>query len=296
MGIGLMLLAYFVFSFIDTSAKWLALLGLPALQLSFMRYVGHFVISLCLIAQGGFDLNRFLTEKMLLVVLRGALLMGSTVLNFIAIRYLPLSLTATILFSAPIIICALSMPLLGERVGAWRWGAIMLGFIGIVVAIRPFHDSFHWAVILSLAGATCFAMYSILTRKLSGVVAGNTLQFYAGMVGTVVLLPFAIAQWQNPVSAFDWVLMVLLGFFGWFGHELLTRALAYAPASTLTPFGYSFILYLTIWSYIIFGETPDGWTKIGASIIIMSGLIIWFRERQLVKSAMIDNMSQRAPD
>ena len=120
--------------------------------------------------------------------------MGSTVLNFFAVTYLPLTLTSTILFSAPIIICFLSWPLLGERVGIYRWSAIMLGF------------------------------------------------------------------------------------FGWSGHQLLTKAHNLAPASMLTPFGYSFILFLTIWSYAVFDHLPDKWTVMGALIIVVSGLVIWFRE------------------
>ena len=280
-GIVLMLGAYLFFAFIDVSAKWLALAGLPALQLAFMRYLGHFLISLFLIGKGGVSMDRFSSQKMGLVLLRAALLMGSTILNFTAVRYLPLTLTSTILFSAPIIICALSWPLLGERVGLWRWSAIMIGFVGILIAIRPFDDSFHWAVTLSLGAAFCFALYSILTRKLAGIVAVDTMQFYSGMMGTMVLLPFAVSIWQNPATGFDWSIMVAMGLFGWLGHQLLSNAHRFAPASTLTPFGYTFILYLTLASYFVFEHLPDRWTILGGAIIVMSGLIIWFRERKL---------------
>lgn len=277
-GIVLMLFAFLTFSLIDVNAKWLVLLGLPALQLSFMRYVGHFVISTLLIFKGGIDLSRFGTDHWFLVLARGFLLMVSTILNFVAVQYLPLTLTSTILFSAPIMICALSWPLLGERVGVWRWLAIMIGFCGILIAIRPFDESFHWAVFLSLTGALCFALYSLLTRKLSGIVASNTMQFYSGMVGTVILLPFAIYYWQSPDTSFQWMQMICLGVFGWLGHELLTRAHGFAPASTLTPFGYTFILYMTIWSMLVFDQKPDIYTIIGALVIIVAGLVIWFRE------------------
>lgn len=287
-GIVLMLFAFFMFSLIDVNAKWLALLGLPALQLSFMRYVGHFVISTVLIFKGGADFSRFGTDHWFLVLARGFLLMVSTILNFVAVQYLPLTLTSTILFSAPIMICALSWPLLGERVGIWRWLAIMIGFCGILIAIRPFDESFHWAVFLSLTGALCFALYSLLTRKLSGVVASTTMQFYSGMVGTVILLPFALYYWQNPETPLLWIQMISLGIFGWLGHELLTRAHGFAPASTLTPFGYTFILYMTIWSMLVFGHKPDVYTIIGAAVIIIAGLVIWFRE---VRSSKVTNIS-----
>jgi len=284
-GIVLMLFAFLAFSCIDVSAKWLGLFALPALQLSFMRYVGHFFISTFLIVKGGAELSRFGTTHWFLVVTRAFLLMLSTILNFAAIQYLPLTLTATILFSAPIMVCLLSWPLLGERVGIWRWSAIVTGFCGILIAIRPFDDSFHAAVFLSLGGALCFAIYSILTRKLSGVVASDTMQFYSGAIGTFVLLPFAITFWQNPETTFQWTIMILLGFFGWFGHELLTRAHGFASASTLTPFSYAFIIYLTVWSVFVFDHLPDRWTISGAIVVVMAGLIIWFREVKQVKAS-----------
>ena len=287
LGIAFMLVAYLFFSFIDTSAKWLALAGLSAFQLSFMRYFGHFVISLGRIAKGGVSRDRFGTSHMGLVLLRGGLLALSTVLNFIALRYIPLTLTSTILFSSPIIICALSGPLLGEKVGAWRWFAIAIGFVGILIAIRPFDESFHWAILLSLFNAFAFAMYSILTRKLAGIVATDTLQFYSGLIGTMAIAPFAIWTWQNPSSLLDWIIMCMMGFYGWAGHELLTRAHGYAPATTLTPYGYSFILYLTVWSYLLFNHLPDRWTITGAMIIVAAGLIIWMRERRATPMSAI---------
>ncbi len=284
-GIILMLGAYLFFACIDVSAKWLAIAGLSALQLSFMRYLGHFLISLFLIGKGGISVSRFSSDRMLLVLVRAILLMGSTILNFSAVAYLPLTLTSTILFSAPIIICALSWPLLGERVGIWRWGAIMIGFVGILIAVRPFDASFHWAVLLSLSSAFCFALYSILTRKLAGIVAVDTLQFYSGFVGTVALLPFAVVAWQNPENALDWGIMLVIGIFGWLGHQMLTIAHRFAPASTLTPFGYTFILYLTGASFLLFDHLPDRWTLSGGAIIIVAGLIIWFREKQVSRPA-----------
>lgn len=281
LGISFMLLTYLCFALLDASAKWLSLAGLATLQVAFMRYVGHSVITLLLISRGGLDIARFGTGHPRLVILRSVLLMCSTVLNFLALRYIPLTLTSTIMFAAPILVCALSGPLLGEQVGKWRWLAIAVGFIGVLVAIRPFDASFHWAVLLSLANICCFALYAILTRKLSGQVATDTLQLYSGLVGSVVLMPFAITFWQWPTSAMEWWLLIALGFFGWLGHEFLTRAHGFAEASVLTPFTYVFIVYMTILSYLVFDQPPDGWTLAGAAIVIAAGLVIWFRERHL---------------
>jgi drug/metabolite transporter (DMT)-like permease len=282
-GIAMMLGAYAVFSCIDTSVKWLVGGGIPPLELSFMRYFGHFVFVLLVMAQQGVSLAELRIAPFGAVTIRALLLMGSTILNFIALQYLPLTLTSTILFSAPIIICVLSGPLLGERVGIWRFSAVIVGFLGILVAIRPFDESFHWAALLSLAGAACFALYSILTRQLAGKVSTTTQQFYAGAIPSVVLLPFAVAEWQWPTNAFDVGLFVMIGFFGWLGHQILVTAHRYAPAVVLTPYTYSFIIYLTLWSWLLFDQLPDRWTIAGAAIISAAGLFIWFRERRLGK-------------
>lgn len=280
LGIAMMLAAYFLFSLIDTSVKWLVLAGLHAFQLSFMRYVGHFAISLVHIGRGGLTWDRFATDHIGLVMFRAWLLVSSTVLNFVALKYLPLTITSSIMFSAPIFVCILSMPMLGERVGRWRWFAIILGFIGVLVVIRPFDETFHWAALLSLHNALAMALYSILTRQLSGKVAAETMQFYMGAFGTFALLPFAVWTWQNPETPLDWTLLILLGLWGWAGHELLTRAHGFAPAHTLMPYTYSFMLYLAAASYLVFGHLPDEWTLSGAVIIVASGLLIWLRERR----------------
>jgi len=279
-GIALILCAWFCFSFIDTGAKWLALAGLASLQLAFMRYVGHFAISLVDVGRGGLAWNSFKTDHLGLVVFRAFLLISSTCFNFIALKTLPLTLTSAIMFSAPIFVCVLAMPLLGERVGPWRWFAILLGFAGVLTVIRPFGETFTWITLLPVYNSVSLALYSIITRKLSGVVAAATMQFYMGALGTLTLLPFALWQWTSPETPLDWVLMVALGLWGWAGHELLTRAHGFASANTLMPYTYSFMIYLTIASYLVFNHIPDGYTLLGAVIIIASGLIIWARERQ----------------
>lgn len=281
-GIGLMCLAYLLFALLDSSAKWLVLAGLSVLQVSLVRYAGHFLISTVLICRGGLSLGRFRTSKMPLVVLRGVLLMLTTVLNFMALRYLPLTLTSTIMFSAPIIVCALSGVFLGERVGVWRWSAIVAGFLGILIAIRPFDAEFHPAVLLSLSNVTLFAFYTLLTRKLAGVVAIQTQQFYTGLVGTLVLLPFGVWSWQIPETSTEWLILLLTPLFGWLGHECITRAHGFAEASMLTPFSYSFIIWMTALSYLVFHHPPDLWTLLGAAVVIVAGLVIWFRERRRI--------------
>jgi len=266
--------------------KWLVGTGMPPLELSFMRYFIHTVCVVLMMAGQGTMLHELKIAPLGAVTIRSMLLMGSTVFNFVALQFIPLTLTSTILFSSPIIICLLSGPLLGERVGIWRASAIVIGFCGILVAIRPFGEAFHWATLLSLAGASCFALYSILTRKLAGKVSTTTQQFYAGAIPTLLLFPFVVADWHWPSLGLDTGLFLLLGFFGWLGHQILVTAHRFAPAVVLTPFTYSFIVYLTLWSWFIFDHLPDRWTVAGAAIISAAGLVIWFRERQLGKTPL----------
>ena len=277
LGILMTLGAYFFFMLIDTSVKWLVLAGLPAFQLAFMRYLPHFIISTVLLLRKGMSWSSFQSAHLGLVLLRGFLLASATLFNFITLLYLPLTVTGSIMFSAPIIVCALSWPLLGERVGSWRWAAIMVGFIGVLVVIRPFDADFHWIALLNVYNAVSLALYSIITRKISGVVAAETMQFYMGAFGAIMLFPLALWSWTPPATTLDWWLMVALGVWGWAGHEIFSRAHGYAPANTLMPYTYSFLLYLAVASYIVFNDVPDGYTLTGASIIVLSGLVIWWR-------------------
>ncbi len=278
LGMFMMLSAWFFFSLVDTSVKWLVLAGLPALQLAFARYAGQFFITCLLSLKNIGPLPRLTQQQVLLLTIRSALLASATVFNFYALRFLPLSLTASIMFSSPIFVSLLAVPLLGERIGRWRWGAILFGFLGVLVIVQPFGGSFHPAALIIVYNALALALFSILTRKLSGQVSAQTMQVFMGGLGTLVLLPLSLFVWELPGSGLNWALMLGLGVWAWAGHEIFTRAHAHAPASTLMPFSYSFILYLSVASYLVWAELPAFSTLIGATIIVISGLIIWWRE------------------
>ncbi len=280
LGIGLIVLAYTLFTGIDTSAKWLAAAGLPVLQIAFMRYFGHLVLAgaISLPRQG---LGVLRTRHLRLEILRAVCLMGSTTLNLTAVTYLPLTATGSIMFTMPLMITALSMPLLGEHVGWRRWVAILVGFAGALVIIQPGTEAFHPAAILVFGAAFCTAIYFILTRKLSAYDSAATQQFYSGLVATIVFAPIAISMWVWPSDPVSWTLFLLIGCFGFSGHQLGTIAHGYAPASVLAPFSYTQIISMTAASVIVFHQPPDIWMFVGAPIVVASGLYIWLRERQL---------------
>jgi drug/metabolite transporter (DMT)-like permease len=279
LGIVLMLAAWLLFSLVDTGAKWLAVAGIPAFQLAFMRYAGHFVISIGVVARGGWSVDRFKTDHLWQVVSRAALLVTATLSNFYALHFLPLTVASAIMFSSPVIVCFLSISVLGEKVGPWRWGAILLGFIGVLIVVRPFGTAFHPAMLLIIYNATALAFYSIMTRKLSGIVAVDTMQFYLGLVGTLVMAPFAVWTWVAPASGWAMTVLLGLGVMGWAGHQFLTNAHRFGSANQLMPFTYSFLIYVAIWGYLLFGTVPDFWTIMGAVVIMGAGLIIWKREQ-----------------
>lgn len=273
--------AYAAFTGIDTCAKWLVTAGVPTAQVVFVRYQVHLILVVALALATGGTLIASAARGTELA--RGAALLSSTILNFWALAYLPLALTAAIFFSAPLWICLLSVPLLGERIGPRRWSALLVGFIGVLVVTRPWTGSAHPAMLLCLVAAFTTALYAIMTRRLAGVDSTSTQQFYAAVAATFGTLPFALGDWTWPAGVAGWAALCLIGVFGWGGHQLLTIAHRYAPASALAPLLYVQILYMIASGWIIFGQAPDAWVVAGAGIVVASGLYIWRRERVLAR-------------
>jgi len=282
LGIGLVLGAFFMFTGIDTSAKWLGLAGIPALQIVFLRYAIHLgLVSAVHLPERGLALVR--TRHLKLQFLRALGLFGATVCNFIAVRYLPLTTTGAVAFTMPLFVCALSVPMLGEPVGWRRWTAVAVGFIGVLIIVQPGTADFHPAVLLSFLGTLSAALYFLLTRRLAGLESAATQQFYVGLFATVALAPFALSNWVWPTQAADWIAFFTVGLAGYIGHQLSTVAHRFAPASVLAPFSYLQIIFMTASSWLIFNQPPEIWLFVGAPIVIASGLYIWLRERKMAR-------------
>lgn len=274
-GILLMVASMVVFTLLDATAKHLVQTLPPAVAV-FGRYVVAFVLSVAVIMRKGGP-HLMATRHPALQALRGVMLMGATMLNFFAIMHLQLAQTAAIFFTIPLWVCALSVPILGEHVGLRRWIAVGVGFLGVLVIMRPGSDSFHWAMLLSIGASLFGAIYNIVTRKVGGRDRAETSLFYVGLVGALagaVPLPFV---WQTPEGV-QWLLVGFIGLVGTIGHFMLIQAHRLAPASVLAPFMYTQIVWMILLGYLFFGDVPDVWTLVGAAIVVASGLFVFAGE------------------
>jgi len=279
--IGIMAMAAAVsfFTLIDTSAKWLVLAGHAAIQVVFARYAGHFLMSCALfLPREGLDALRSNAPKK--QALRSLALLGGTALNFTALKYLPITVTTTIMFAGPIVVTLLAIPVLGERVGIHRIVAVFVGFFGVLVVMQPWGAAFHPAMFLNI-GALCLAsLYFVMTRLLAGIESNATSQLWSSGLSTLCLIPFAAAHWMWPVDGVDWAFFILIGIFGGLGHILATTAHRMADASILAPVFYVQIFTASIAGVVFFQTWPNQWTLVGGLIIIGAGTYIWHRERQ----------------
>jgi drug/metabolite transporter (DMT)-like permease len=278
-GIGLMCGAVADFAVLDAMAKYLGT-HMDTLQVVSVRYASAFLLTL-LISNPISRPGLLQTGAPLLQVGRSALLLGSTVFNFMAFRYLQLDEALAILFSTPFMVAILAGPMLGEWVGWRRWLAIGVGFIGVLVVVRPGLGGLQWAALLSFGSAVCYAFYSIITRMVARYDTSETTLFYSNMLGAAIMLPVLPFVWTPPRSILDGVLMVALGAFGAFGHFLLILAHRRAPASVLSPFMYTQLVWATTAGYLVFGDVPSRWTLAGAAIVVASGLYLLHRERKV---------------
>ncbi|MEL6482769.1 MAG: DMT family transporter [Pseudomonadota bacterium] len=278
LGVGVMAVAIVFFTCIDTSAKWLILAGLPAIQVVWVRYAGHFIVSCALyLPREGMGAFRSAAPKKQL--LRSIFLFGSTILNFTALKYLPITVTTTIMFAGPIVVTLLAIPMLGERVGVHRIAAVCVGFLGVLVVMQPWGVEFHPAMLLSVAALTVAALYFILTRMLAGIETNATSQLWSSGLATVCLAPVAFPVWVMPEMGIDVLVLCLIGCFGAFGHIAVTYAHRMADASLLAPVIYIQILFAAIAGILVFDSWPTLYTLGGGAIIIAAGIYIWHRER-----------------
>src|SRR5215471_4310396 len=275
-GIALMCGAVGSFAFLDTTAKYLGR-HVDVLQVVWARYTFAFLLTL-IVSNPLSHPGLLRTDRPIFQIGRATMLLGSTVFNFFALKYLRLDQVLAIIFSTPFFVAALSGPVLGEWVGARRWAAIGVGFIGILVVTRPGFGLVHPAALLAVMAALSYAAYALSTRILARTDSNETTLFYSNFVGAVVMLPVLPFFWKTP-DLWQVVLMALAGALASLGHYMLIVAHRLAPASLLSPFIYSQLVWVIALGYGVFGDVPDAYTLAGALIVIASGLYVFHRER-----------------
>ena len=269
------LLGWMMLPVMDGFAKYLSA-DLPVLQITWARY--FFTVAFTLPVMFFFYNKQLVwSDKPKLQILRGLILLCANICFFYAISIIPLAKALTLAFVAPLIVTAFSPMLLGEKVGVRRWTAVIIGFVGSLVVIRPGFLEINLASLAALGTGVMYGFYLIITRKLSTSDNPLLTLLLTGLVGLVAVTGIMPFIWVNP-NLSQWSMMAGIGFFACIGHLFLILSLKYADASKLAPLGYTEIIPNVIIGYYFFGNFPDNWTFLGLAIIIISGIYISRRE------------------
>ncbi len=270
--------AWVMLPIMDGFAKYLSS-TLPVLQITWSRYFFTIVITLPIMLFF-FRKNLTWTEQPKLQLIRGLLLFCANILFFYSISIISLAKAITLAFIAPLIVTALSPFLLGEKVGYKRWAAVITGFIGSLIVIRPGFVELNLASIAALGTGVLYGFYLIITRKLHDSDNPLLTLLLTGIVGAVLGSLIMPTVWVSPTIT-EWYMMFAIGFFASLGHLFIILSLRYADASKLAPFGYFEIVTSIIIGYYFFNHFPDSWTFLGLFIIISSGIYIFRREHKI---------------
>ena len=270
--------AWVMLPIMDGFAKYLSS-TLPVLQITWSRYFFTVLITLPVMLIF-FRKNLTWTEQPKLQLIRGLILFCANILFFYSISIISLAKALTLAFIAPLIVTALSPFLLGEKVGYKRWAAVITGFIGSLIVIRPGFVELNLASIAALGTGVLYGFYLIITRKLHDSDNPLLTLLLTGIVGAVLGSLIMPTVWVSPTIT-EWYMMFAIGFFASLGHLFIILSLRYADASKLAPFGYFEIVTSIIIGYYFFNHFPDSWTFLGLFIIISSGIYIFRREHKI---------------
>jgi drug/metabolite transporter (DMT)-like permease len=273
----LVVAAVTLYATIDGLAK-LMVQDMDVLQISWARFTFALPLLPFIVGRRWHELLH--VQRPWLLIARGLIPIVGGISIVLALSSMPLADATALMFVSPLMLTALAVPLLKERVGVHRWSAVVIGFLGVLVIVRPGGGTMQWAALLPLLTAFLYALYQIATRVLSRTTPPLVSFAYMVIVGTVastLALPFV---WRTP-DALGWAMMVASGLLHGLAHYLVTRAFALAPAAILAPFNYAQLIGATIFGYFVFGDLPDRWAIVGALIIVAAGLYVAYRERRL---------------
>ena len=275
-----MLIGMFIFSAVDTQAKLLTE-TLPVVQIVWARQFGLLVGVLALLAIRGPAMLR--TRHPVIQVTRGVLVISSSLLFIVAVGYVPLADAVAVSFVAPFVVTVLGALILREPVGIRRWTAVIVGFAGALIVIRPGAGVLHPAVLLVLIAASLFALRQVISRLVSDSDGTMTTVAYTALVGGLILtaaLPFV---WQTPTTTLEVALMCSMAVMAAAGELMVIKALEVAQAVVVAPVQYTMLVWGTLYGWLVFHQLPDAWTWVGASVIVATGLYTFHRERLVMR-------------
>ena len=280
-GIVLMLLSVLLFSMNDALGKWLVA-TFSVFQVLVVRGIAALLVITPFVVRGGMEPFRSAPQPFLQVA-RVAVSTAEVGCFYLSVRFLPLADAMTFYLAAPIFVTAMSAVILKERVGIYRWSAVLVGFVGVIIALQPSSASLSLGSLVAIAGSMFFALVLIVTRQLRGT--SNVVMVSTQFVGSVSLGLVGSLWYWTPMSPTDLLLLAILGVVGLTAFVLMNLSLKLSPASVVVPFQYTMIVWAVIFGYIFFGDAPQLHTILGAAVIIASGLFIFLREQRLANAA-----------
>ncbi|NMG32333.1 DMT family transporter [Aromatoleum evansii] len=267
-----------LFALLDTVSKTLASRH-PVAVVVWGRYFAHFVITL-LVFFPRYGTGLFKSARPGLQVMRGLTLVGVTAGVIAGFQRMPLAEVTALVFVTPFLVMILAVSFLGEKMPAWRWIPVIVGFLGVLLIARPSGNAFNIGVVFVLLGAACYAVYQVLTRKLSAADRSVTQLAWTSLIGAVTTSLLLPQYWvPGALDLRDWLLIGSLGVLAASGHLLMIMALRAAPATTLSPFTYAQLVWATLLGWLVFGDLPDGLSLTGMGIIVASGVVVAYSER-----------------
>jgi drug/metabolite transporter (DMT)-like permease len=274
-GVIFMVLGMAVLNAMDAVSKLLTD-DFSGIQVAWARYTFHLVPLVLLV--GPARVRRMLrTVNLWAQILRSTSLAVSAVFIILAFSQMPLADAIAVSFVAPLMIVALSVHVLGERVGIHRWVAVVIGFVGMLILVWPSGEVFEAGTLFALAAAVFWAIGMIMTRQVRGDDPWSTL-FFTALVGTVLISLAVPYFWRTP-SITAWAMMLAMGLLGGIAHTMIIFAFRSASASILAPYNYTLLVWATFYGWVLFDELPNLRTTIGAAVIVAAGLYVWYRER-----------------
>lgn len=275
----------------DVTAKYLSA-TLPSIEITWLRFLVFFLIMTPGMVPGS-PFYALRSDRPRLQLMRGLVLLGSSLFFITGLRYLPIAEASATGFVSPLFVTALGIVFLGERVGLRRWIATAVGLLGVLIILRPGTAAFHAASFFPVISALSWAITLVMTRMMSGRDPAITTMTYSAIMGVSVLTLLVPFVWVAP-SWHDVLLGIFIGVASTLGQWIVVLAFRYADASVLAPFQYTQLLWVSILGFLVFGEVPDIWTVVGAVFIVATGLYTAHRER--VRRLELAVLAERSPN